>query len=163
MKKQKIFLCACVACLAAVLLIAAFALPSGNVANADEPITFSAESKTVHRGQRFTLSVFVSNNSGIDSAFLSVSYDKAVFTLVDVTRGDALASMNFTRSGSYDVFPFRVLWDSVTADSTNGKIVTFTFDSDVSAPEGNYDFVLADLKSYSDGQSRPIEIGRAHV
>ena len=159
MKKQKIFLCACVACLAVVLLVAAFALQGGVVANADEPRTFSVESKTVHRGQRFTLSVFVSNNSGIDSAFLSLSYDKTVFTLVDVTRGDALASMNFTKSGSYDVFPFRVLWDSVTEDATNGKIVTFTFDSDVSASEGNYEFVIADLKTYSEGQSRPIVAG----
>ena len=159
MKKQKIFLCACVACLAVVLLVAAFALQGGVVANADETITFSVESKTVHRGQRFTLFVFVSNNSGIDSAFLSLSYDKTVFTLVDVTRGEALASMNFTKSGSYDVFPFRVLWDSVTEDAANGKIVTFTFDSDVSASEGNYEFVIADLKTYSEGQSRPIVAG----
>lgn len=146
------------AVLAAAILIAACLLPSFFAA-AEQPTTFSVESKSVHRGQRFTLSVYVSNNGGMTGARLAISYNKDVFKLVDVTRGSALSDMHFSRSGNFGVYPFIVMWDSITADSSDGEIVHFTFDSDISAPQGDYQFTLTDLESHKEGEAPVVTSG----
>lgn len=148
------------ALIAVLVLTIALCAVTSFTARADELPQVKAEDKTVHRGQRFTVKLALSNNSGLAALNLSVRFNRDVFTLVDVTRGDALPTLTFTPGGNYAAESFGLLWDGIgTPDYTNGTLITLTFDSNIAATPGLYD-ILVDyvpnntLASY--GKMQPI-------
>lgn len=122
------------------------------------------ENKTVHRGQTFTLDVYLSENPGLVAMVLDLSYDKSVMSLVGVERGDALKTHTFTTTNTetdagFLVEPFRLLWDGTTQDNTTGLLVTFTFESKLSAPVGDYPVMLTyDAKNTNSEYGKPIAV-----
>lgn len=98
-------------------------------------------------GETIEIPVKLSNNKGIEAAQLELTYDDAL-TLTKVERGDAFAGLtNFTPSGNYSVYPFRLLWDGVEDDFTNGTLVTLTFTVDENIDEGDYGVYI----NYNEG------------
>lgn len=117
--------------------------------NTDLPVV-TVQSKTVHRGQTFSIDVELENNVGFTALCLELrktGYDTSVFTLTDVIRKDALSSLTYTQTGTdsvlgYDVDYFRMLWDGINQDFSTGTLVSFVFESNIEAEVGEYDIVL---------------------
>lgn len=94
----------------------------------------------------------ISDNPGITGCLLKVSFADGL-TLKAITRGDALASLEFTKPGQFteadpeDSFtvvgsatsPISLVWDGVTndPDTSNGVLATLTFEVSTAA-EGTY-------------------------
>ncbi|MBO7508375.1 MAG: InlB B-repeat-containing protein [Clostridia bacterium] len=130
---------------------------------ADIPVVV-AESKTVHRGQTFSVDVDLSQNEGLISLFLTLDYDDSVMTLKNVIQGSALGSLTFTTTNveteyGYGIKPFNMLWDGREADRTNGTIVTLIFDSNIDAPIGEYTITLTyDRENTNTAYQTPTDI-----
>ena len=101
------------------------------------------EDKVVHRGQTFTVDVNLKDNEGLISLYLSLDYNSEAMRLINVEKGVALDSLTFTMTNSqtevdFDIKPFVLLWDGNNADSSNGKLLTLTFESFATAAIGDY-------------------------
>lgn len=122
------------------------------------------EDKTVHRGQTFTIEAHLERNPGLVAMVLDLSYDKSAMSLIGVERGDALKTHTFTTTNTetdagFLVEPFRLLWDGTTQDNTTGLLVTFTFESKLSAPTGEYPVTLSyDAKNTNSEYGKPIAV-----
>lgn len=122
------------------------------------------ESKTVHRGQTFSIDVELSENEGLTSMFLSLDYDNEVMTLTNVIQGNALGSLTMTLTNveteeGYSIKPFNILWDGRNSDKTNGTILTFIFDSNIDATIGDYPITLTyDKQNTNTAYQTPTDL-----
>lgn len=122
------------------------------------------QSKTVHRGQTFSVDVDMRDNEGLTSLKLTLDYDETAMTLRDVVQGEALSSMTLTTTNvetelGYSIRPFNILWDSRTVDNTNGTILTLIFDSNIEAPVGEYTISMTyDVQNTNMAYLTPIDI-----
>lgn len=119
------------------------------LAEPDYTPAITIDNKTVHRGQTFEISAYISGNQGLTGLKVALEYDNTVMTLKNVIREDALSSMTFTNTNNetdlgYSYIPFNLLWDAEVQDTSNGKLVTLVFDTDINAPLGDYEvkFIL---------------------
>ncbi len=155
----------------AVLLLLALTLPLISLqVSADETTEPTAlpyikvESKTVHRGQTFSVQVNLEKNPGLTAMILELEYDKSVMELVGVERGNALRTHTFTTTNvntdeGYLVEPFRLLWDGVSQDSTTGVLLTLTFESKITAPVGDYPVKLTyEAQNTGSEYGKPIAV-----
>ena len=113
-------------CLAAALVLAAICITS--VFAADLP-KVTAESKTVHRGQRFEVDVTIGGNTGLTALKLHVGYDSDELAFVGYCRGGALSTMTLTANTKGGTLVFA--WDAVLPDVSDGVVLTLVFDSDI--------------------------------
>jgi len=67
----------------------------------------------------------LSGNTGIAGMTLKLSFTEGI-TLNSITKGDALPDLTMTKPGKL-VSPCNIVWDGQDADTTNGTIVTLTF------------------------------------
>lgn len=81
---------------------------------------------TAKAGTQAEVPVIISDNNGICGASLSISYDNAL-VLTDISAGTALSSLNMTKPGKLSLNPFKLVWDGLEADNTNGVIAVLTF------------------------------------
>jgi len=106
---------------------------------APQLIVSKADAKAGDIGISITISV--KNNPGVIGASFALTYDSAL-TLTDAARGDAWASLTYTRPGIYGsscVFG----WDGVDeSDTSDGVLLTLTFDVDAAA-SGTYHINIA--------------------
>ena len=89
---------------------------------------------------RVAVSVSIHNNPGIIGMTLSVLYDDTVLTLTDVSKGEALSTLNMTIPGEFSS-QCRLLWDGQEIkdnDVKDGDILTLYFDVSDSALEAIY-------------------------
>jgi len=124
----------------------------------------TVQSKTVHRGQTFSIDVELSQNTGLISLLLTLDYDDTVMTLKDVVQGSALNSLTLTTTNvdteqGYGIKPFNILWDGRESDSSNGTLITFIFDSSIDAPIGEYPITLTyDRQNTNTAYQTPTDI-----
>lgn len=98
----------------------------------------------------------ISNNTGICGVTLMVSYDEKL-ELVNVSRGEALSTLEMTKPGNYQTNPVKILWDGMEADNTNGEIVVLTFRTP--NEEGVYPITVKyENGDIIDGQLTPVEL-----
>ncbi len=155
----------------AVLLLLALTLPLISLQVAADETTeptalpcIKVESKTVHRGQTFSVQVNLEKNPGLTAMVLELEYDKRVMELVGVERGNALRTHTFTTTNTntdagYLMEPFRLLWDGVSQDSTTGVLLTLTFESKITAPLGDYPIVLTyEPQNTTSEYGKPIAV-----
>ena len=100
--------------------------------NAADGAVVTVVSKNVEAGASVSVPIVLTGNPGIEGMQLFIEYDKEL-TLLNAARGDALKSLDFIASGDYSVYPFSVLWDGLSDDTTNGTLVTLTFQTKNSA------------------------------
>ncbi|MBR2080681.1 MAG: hypothetical protein IJ980_03510, partial [Oscillospiraceae bacterium] len=111
------FSCLALVCL---LLLSSFAFAAGTP-------TIAVESKTVPLGtESVTLSVSIADNPGLAGMMISLKYDPAL-RLTKVEKGTALSKLAFTPGGDLSANPFKVLWDALEADGSNGEFLRLTF------------------------------------
>lgn len=113
-------------CLAAALVLTAMCATS--VFAADLP-KVTAESKTVHRGQRFEVDVTIGGNTGLTALKLHVGYDSGELAFVGYRRGGALSTMTLTANTKGSTLVFA--WDAVLPDVSDGVVLTLVFDNDI--------------------------------
>ena len=88
----------------------------------------------------FTMALSVNDNVGIIGLDLSIYYDYYAMTLIDVTKGSALAELEFSSNGNY-YSGSRVIFDGVDIADENirdGEIIILTFELSSSATPGQY-------------------------
>ncbi|MBQ8208650.1 MAG: hypothetical protein IJZ89_07955 [Clostridia bacterium] len=89
-------------------------------------------------GSSVDIKIEISNNPGIISMLLDVSYDADCLTLKKVTNGTVLNGATHNIN-ALTVNPYTLSWadDIATENNTNsGTIVTFSFEISADAPEG---------------------------
>lgn len=107
--------------------------------------TISISDAKAEPGDTVTLTLDISNNPGIAGMMLKLSYDDGL-NLTSITKGNALANLTFTPSADITKKPCTLVWDGLTADSTNGTLLNLTFKIDDPAVDGEYDVAI----SYTD-------------
>lgn len=104
-----------------------FVLMSSSIVLANDTATITAASIAANAEDEIEIPITLENNPGIIALQLYIEYDEGL-TLKSVTRGNALGSLNYTPSGTMDTFPFKILFDGLQNDSSNGTLVTLKFD-----------------------------------
>ena len=109
-------------------------------------------------GSTVTVEVNIRNNPGIIGAQLSFNYDSSL-TLISATAGGAWSALNMTHPAYYDN-PCTFVWDGTSNDTSNGTIITLTFELPAGASHGTQYYVSA---YYDDGdvineELDPVEI-----
>ena len=106
-----------------------------------------SDDKEIHRGMAFVLELRISDNTGLIGLMVSVNFDHSAFELtsVDGNRRPGLATMSLQQSGSFDYVDdelggFNLIYYSGNVDRTSGWIARLTFESKITAPEGDYQF-----------------------
>ena len=88
--------------------------------------------------------IYLSRNTGICGATLTVSYDNAL-KLTNVTRGDAFSKFFMTTNKDLSANPCKILFDAQDEVTENGILAVLSFDTPQAA--GIYDIKI----SYEDG------------
>lgn len=105
--------------------VAAFGAKVDSV-KAGDP-AFKMGDVTCEAGKTVDLPVTLSNNPGLCTAKLTISYNKSLLELVSATNGTVLTE-GFTAGGNIAANPYSVVWNSGTkVSSANGTLVTFKF------------------------------------
>lgn len=137
-------------CVILLVTLCVFAIYVGHDAEAyaEQLPVVTLQSKTAHRGQRFSVEVTLDGSQGFVGMLLTVEYNAEVMTLVQVERGSALCDMSFTHTelGSANG-EVRLMWDATEADFSCGCLATLVFDSSIDTNEGDYPITI----SYSSG------------
>lgn len=106
--------------------------------------TISIGSVMAKAGSQIKLPISISGNTGICGATLEISYDSAL-VLSDISTGTALSSLVMTKPGNISSNPFKLVWDGLDADFSNGTIAVLTFTAPTEI--GSYNISAA----YTDG------------
>ena len=102
--------------------------------------TITVSGGAANAGETFDVTVSVSDNPGIISMLLNVSYDKSAMELVNVKDEGKLGAP--THSDAYTANPYILYWhdDLATENHTeNGVYATLTFKVSDTAKTGNYE------------------------
>lgn len=150
MKRLVSLLCAisllCTMCLMIPASAAGIALTVGTVSVDAGGATTSVE-----------VPIVLSGNSGICGMSFSVSYDSAL-TLAELTVGDALSTLDYTKPKSLSANPLKLLWDGVDNDYSNGEILVMTFEVPTDAA-GEYAISLSyDTGDIYNGDMDDIDV-----
>jgi len=120
--------------------------------------TVSLSSAQGTAGETVTITATVSNNPGIVSMYLSLTYDTTRLELISATDGKLLNEGIF--GNNYKNHPFDVTWDDSMAtqnNTKNGTLVTFTFKIKQNAPEGDAYVKLANTGCIFDRDLNEVE------
>lgn len=127
---------------------------SAKAAEKENYPTISAESVNVDAGATVDIDIVMSNNPGIVALDLSIGYESDVLTLKNVKKGTAVLSggnTSFSPDQSYN--PYKVVWVTTSAnDTSNGTMLTLTFEVEKTAPECNSDITISvvEAKNYNN-------------
>ena len=116
----------------------------------------AVEDVTASPGESILVPVYISNNTGICGATISILYDENL-ALTNISQGTALSSLSMTKPGNLLANPINIGWDGMEADSSNGIIATLTFK--VPTVGGTYQII----PSYTsgdvvDGALQPVNL-----
>ena len=110
-------------------------------------------------GYTVNVTVDIQNNPGILGAILTIDYDPEL-KLVGISTGAGLSSLSFTEPGVYESV-CNFVWDGdVAPDTTNGTILTLTFEVPADACDGrayNVGFCYQS-ENMVDGNCRPVDV-----
>lgn len=79
-------------------------------------------------GRTVEVPVVISDNAGIEGAQIDLYFDKDALTLKGAQAGSAMTELEFIPSGDYGVYPFKLTWLGPAECTSNGTIVTLTFE-----------------------------------
>ncbi|MDO4845378.1 MAG: dockerin type I domain-containing protein, partial [Oscillospiraceae bacterium] len=102
----------------------------------------TVESVAGRSGSVVDVKIDLADNPGIAGAMLRLDYAPEL-VLKNITAGDALAGLTFTRPGDLSENPVTLFWDGLDADATNGTVLTLTFEIPATAADGLYAVTLS--------------------
>ena len=145
MKNKKMKLLSCI--LAFIMLIPMLCSFSVNASN--DPV-ISAGNAQGKLGDKIEVPLYIDNNPGVISLFISINYNRDVLKLVGVSdTGTVLADP--LHSGTLEWYPFNMSWMMLGApgvnNTKNGFMATLNFEIIGNAVEGSTDIVI----TYSEG------------
>lgn len=119
----------------------------------------TVEKKTVPMGtSEVAVQVTLEENPGISNVRFIFAYPEG-FTLKRIQKGDALSTLHFTPPGNLTANPVTPIWDGTEADTSNGVVVTLTFDISDQVKPGDYAVTVSYKKSdLLDGDLNDIDI-----
>lgn len=82
-------------------------------------------------GEQIDVTLSISGNPGIISAFVKISYDNTKLRLVKVTNGDVMADSTLNTAGTLDKIPYTLFWEDGLAkenNTQNGTLGVLTFE-----------------------------------
>ena len=95
-------------------------------------------------GSTVSVDINIRNNPGIIGAALTIEFDYAL-TLVSASAGSAWSSLNITYPGVYENY-CTFVWDGTSDDTSNGTVITLTFE----LPEDAYSGSVYSIYAYYD-------------
>lgn len=84
-------------------------------------------------GEEIVVTATLRGNEAIMAMLLNLEYDRDKLVLIECKNEEALSSLDFIASGSYDIYPFVLNWSGDENDSSNGKLLTLRFRANGSA------------------------------
>ena len=119
----------------------------------------TVEKKTVPVGtSEVAVQVTLEENPGISNVRFIFAYPEG-FTLKRIQRGDALSTLHFTPPGNLTANPVTPIWDGTEADTSNGVVVTLTFDISDQVKPGDYAVTVSYKKGdLLDGELEDMDI-----
>lgn len=88
--------------------------------------TFTVETVKANPGEEVDVNIDLSGNTGITGAQLTLSYPEN-FQLLDIEKGEALSTLDYTKPGNLSANPVNLTWAGVDADFSNGTALTLKF------------------------------------
>lgn len=123
---------------------------------ADGKVTLSVAKVEAEANVSVNVPITMSDNTGICGAIIKVSYNKKLI-LTGVEKGSALSSLTMTPPGNKSENPFKLMWDGLEADDTNGEIAVLTFSAPAEA--GTYDISVSyEPDEVIDGDFAPVDL-----
>ena len=122
----------------------------------DNKTKIEVEDVSASGGEIVEVPINISDNVGICGATLSIAYDNKL-KLNSIVAGDAWTSLTMTKPGDLTANPINILWDGVESDSTNGLLLTLTFE--VPNNIGEYSVNISyDTGDIMNGNLEPVEV-----
>ena len=124
--------------------LAVFLMPFGTANAADAGSAIEVASVTAEAGKDIQVPINITANSGIIAMSITVDYDATNLKLTKAEDKALFADMSYTGSGSIDLVPYRLMWDSLaSANYTNvGELAVLTFHVSETAAPGEYPIKL---------------------
>ena len=99
--------------------------------------TLTVDTKTAYPGETVNIDLTLSGNTGIIAAIFTLEYDKNRIELIGAEDKSLLEGAVF--SESYDKYPYKMLWNSSSAENftSDGTLVTLTFKVKGNAQKGD--------------------------
>ena len=148
----------CVILTVGLLAVPAYAENSVNESNYDVGLAVTAVRDTSNPDY-VDIAIHINKNAGIHSLQFEVNYDSDVYELVDNNKLDA---NGYFFSQDLSAYPYSCNWFSPNAALyTNcDEFVTLRFKVKESAPVGNYEFTLANIKAkqFIDSNERKMSV-----
>ena len=129
--------------LVTVLMIGCLAIaPVASAASYN--IAFSTESKTVNKGDSFTINVNIDSNPGITMLRLYVEYDPSILTLTGAKDNGIMGDYTFDNTYAS---PFCMVWANGTSNNitATGAVATLTFTAS--------EYGLSNIKVYTESKN----------
>lgn len=129
--------------LVTVLMIGCLAIaPVASAASYN--IAFSTESKTVNKGDSFTVNVNIDSNPGITMLRLYVEYDPSILTLTGAKDNGIMGDYTFDNTYAS---PFCMVWANGTSNNitATGAVATLTFTAS--------EYGLSNIKVYTESKN----------
>ena len=107
-------------------------------------------SETVKPGDQVEVTLSISNNPGIISTSVNITYDNTKLRLISVTDGGLMGTGTFFPGKDYTEIPYTVIWEDGLADDNytgNGILATFTFEVLEDAEPGETPITLNYVKN----------------
>lgn len=126
-----------------LMLTIAFASPLYVLAAEKDDVVLVMKGEVNNRTREIEIHVVVEENAGVCGMLLSLVYDTAVLTLIDLEYGPALSSLfpihtNTETDAGYGVYPFKVTYLGEENDTSTGRMMTLRFRAKDHAPDGDY-------------------------
>ena len=134
--------------LVTVLMIGCLAIaPVASAASYN--IAFSTESKTVNKGDSFTINVNIDSNPGITMLRLYVEYDPSILTLTGAKDNGIMGDYTFDNTYAS---PFCMVWANGTSNNitATGAVATLTF---TASGDITTQTVATEIKVYTESKN----------
>lgn len=114
-----------------------------DIIDENEPTIYCNSIDEIKNGDTFDVNISLKNNPGIASMRLTLTYDKSVMALTNVTDLGLIGEA--VHSSDYTVDNYTLYWDNGTATSNfadDGDIVTLTFMVNDTVKSGDYPIMI---------------------
>ena len=122
-------------------------------AETDSP-TVILERVSAQAGECVDVPIRLENNTGICGAILAIEYDSEI-VITGITQGEALSTLTMTKPGKLSANPFRLVWDGLEEDASNGVIAILT----VTAPSEPGEYAIkVTAEEVLDGNLNAVDL-----
>ncbi len=141
--KKIVLISLAICCIFSTVFAASFSI------SAEEANTVILFENARQTGKQITVDVNARENSGVYSMLLTLDYDIEALTLINLTYGEAMSSLEPLSSADYFTNPFKISYMGTDKqnDTSVGNMMTLTFEINEDAVDGEYDITFKYAKN----------------